>query len=197
MEYVLHDSKINSSLVYVSGSFDAEEITYDTVYRSFLEEKKLWNKDSGRMYAHNIISWHKDEEIAPEEAYEFGKEFVEQWFEGFQTLMTVHVDRDHIHLHMVTNTVSDIDGHKLHTTKNELEEVKQLTGCVRVEAGALRRRARTSTEMIWKWVMLGLGARTSTTCCYIMPRKAMFLPAHWQSWKPKQMLAVRMFLSRI
>ena len=127
MEYVLRDSKINSSLVYVSGPFDAEEITYDTVYRSFLEEKKLWNKDSGRMYAHNIISWHKDEEITPEEAYEFGKEFVEQWFEGFQTLMTVHVDRDHIHLHMVTNTVSYIDGHKLHTTKNELEEMKQLT----------------------------------------------------------------------
>lgn len=127
MEYVLRDSKINSSLVYVSGPFDAEEITYDTVYRSFLEEKKLWNKDSGRMYAHNIISWHKDEEITPEEAYEFGKEFVEQWFKGFQTLMAVHVNRNHIHLHMVTNTVSYIDGHKLHTKKNELEEMKQLT----------------------------------------------------------------------
>lgn len=105
MEYVLRDSKINSSLVYVSGPFDAEEITYDTVYRSFLEEKKLWNKDSGRMYAHNIISWHKDEEITPEEAYEFGKEFVEQWFKGFQTLMAVHVDRNHIHLHMVRSAI--------------------------------------------------------------------------------------------
>lgn len=127
MEYILKESKIDSSLVYVSGPFEAEEITYDTVYRSFLEEKKLWNKDSGRMYAHNIISWHKDEEITPEEAYEFGKEFVEKWFEGFQTLMAVHVDRNHIHLHMVTNSVSYIDGHKLHTTKGELEEMKQLT----------------------------------------------------------------------
>lgn len=41
--------------------------------------------------------------------------------------MAVHVDRNHIHLHMVTNTVSYIDGHKLHTTKGELEEMKQLT----------------------------------------------------------------------
>lgn len=40
--------------------------------------------------------------------------------------MAVHVDRNHIHLHMVTNTVSYIDGHKLHTTKGELEEMKQL-----------------------------------------------------------------------
>ena len=127
MEYVLRDNKINSSLVYVSGPFSAEEITYDTVYHGFLEEKKLWNKDSGRMYAHNIISWHKDEELTPGEAYEFGKEFMEQWFEGFQTLMAVHIDRNHIHLHMVTNTVSYIDGHKLHTTKDKLEEMKQLT----------------------------------------------------------------------
>lgn len=127
MEYVLKESKINSSLVYVSGPFEAEKITYDTVYRSFLEEKALWEKNFGRMYAHNIISWHKDEEITPEEAYEFGKEFVEQWFEEFQTLMAVHVDRNHIHLHMITNSVSYVDGHKLHTTKDELEEMKRLT----------------------------------------------------------------------
>lgn len=44
MEYVLRDSKINSSLVYVSGPFDAEEITYDTVYRIFLEEKNFGTK---------------------------------------------------------------------------------------------------------------------------------------------------------
>lgn len=79
------------------------------------------------MYAHNIISWHKDEAITPEQAFEFGKEFVEKWFDEFQTLMAVHMDRDHVHLHMVTNTVSYLDGHKLHTTKNELQEMKNLT----------------------------------------------------------------------
>lgn len=41
--------------------------------QNLLEEKKMWNKDTGRMYAHNIISWHKDEQITPEQAFEFGK----------------------------------------------------------------------------------------------------------------------------
>ena len=59
---------------------NGKEINYDLVYQTFLEEKKLWNKDSGRMYAHNIISWHKDEQITPEQAFEFGKEFAEKWF---------------------------------------------------------------------------------------------------------------------
>ncbi len=44
------------------------------------------------MYAHNIISWHKDEQITPEQAFEFGKEFAEKWFSGFQTLVAVHKD---------------------------------------------------------------------------------------------------------
>ena len=60
-------------LTYVTGPYCHDEINYDLVYRTFLEEKKMWDKDSGRMYAHNIISWHKDEQITPEQALEFGK----------------------------------------------------------------------------------------------------------------------------
>ena len=56
MEYVLKESKIGSGLVMVTGLFDSPVINYDTVYQSFLTEKRIWNKDSGRMYAHNIIS---------------------------------------------------------------------------------------------------------------------------------------------
>ena len=91
------------------------------------EEKKMWNKDTGRMYAHNIISWHKDEQITPEQAFEFGKEFAENWFSGFQTLVAVHKDKDHIHCHLVTNSVSYEDGRKLHNTRKDLERMKQLT----------------------------------------------------------------------
>ena len=102
---------------------------------TFLEEKKMWNKDTGRMYAHNIISWHKDEQITPEQAFEFGKEFAEKWFSGFQTLVAVHKDKNHIHCHLVTNSVSYEDGRKLHNTKKDLECMKQLTNQMCRERG--------------------------------------------------------------
>ena len=127
IEYVLRQDKTSEQLAYVTGPYCHDEINYDLVYRTFLEEKKLWNKDSGRMYAHNIISWHKDEQITPEQAFEFGKEFAEKWFQGFQTLVAVHKDKDHIHCHLVTNSVSYEDGKKLHTTKKDLERMKQFT----------------------------------------------------------------------
>ena len=127
IEYVLRQDKTNELFTCVTGPYCHDEIDYELVYRTFLEEKKVWDKDSGRMYAHNIISWHKDEQITPEQALEFGKEFAENWFSGFQTLVAVHKDKDHIHCHLVTNSVSYEDGRKLHNTKKDLERMKQLT----------------------------------------------------------------------
>ena len=135
IEYVLRQDKINELFTYVTGPYCHDEINYDLVYRTFLEEKKMWDKDSGRMYAHNIISWHKDEQITPEQALEFGKEFAENWFSGFQTLMAVHKDKDHIHCHLVTNSVSYEDGRKLHNTRKDLERMKQLTNQMCRERG--------------------------------------------------------------
>ena len=135
IEYVLRQDKINELFTYVTGPYCHDEINYDLVYRTFLEEKKMWDKDSGRMYAHNIISWHKDEQITPEQALEFGKEFAENWFSGFQTLVAVHKDKDHIHCHLVTNSVSYEDGRKLHNTRKDLERMKQLTNQMCRERG--------------------------------------------------------------
>ena len=135
IEYVLRPDKTSELLTYVTGPYRHDEINYDLVYRTFLEEKKMWDKDTGRMYAHNIISWHKDEQITPEQALEFGKEFAEKWFSGFQTLVAVHKDKEHIHCHLVTNSVSYEDGRKLHNTKKDLERMKQLTNQMCRERG--------------------------------------------------------------
>ena len=135
IEYVLRQDKTNELFTCVTGPYCHDEINYDLVYRTFLAEKKVWDKDSGRMYAHNIISWHKDEQITLEQAIEFGKEFAENWFSGFQTLVAVHKDKDHIHCHLVTNSVSYEDGRKLHNTRKDLERMKQLTNQMCRERG--------------------------------------------------------------
>ena len=135
IEYVLRPDKTSELLNYVTGPYRHDEINYDLVYRTFLEEKKMWDKDTGRMYAHNIISWHKDEQITPDQALEFGKEFAEKWFSGFQTLVAVHKDKNHTHCHLVTNSVSYEDGRKLHNTRKDLERMKQLTNQMCRERG--------------------------------------------------------------
>lgn len=135
IEYVLQDKKVREGYVTITGPYAPDQITWDNVYNAFLEEKRLWNKDTGRMYAHNIISFHKDEDITPEQCLEIGKEFVEKFFPEHQSLIGVHQDKDHLHVHIVTNSVSFIDGMKLHQTKRDLEKQKEFTNQLCLDRG--------------------------------------------------------------
>ena len=49
--------------------------------------------------------------------------------------MAVHNDKNHIHCHLITNSVSYEDGRKLHNTKKDLERMKQLTNQMCQERG--------------------------------------------------------------
>ena len=135
LEYVLRDEKVKEGYVEIAGPYSGETINYDEVYQTWLAEKRLWDKDSGRMYTHNIISFHKDEQVTPEQVLEIGKEFAERFFSGHQYVIGVHQDKDHLHCHIVTNSVSYIDGMKLHQTKRDLEHQKEFTNNLCLERG--------------------------------------------------------------
>lgn len=133
--YILSDEKVREGYVLVTGPYNFDEITTDNIYTAFLNEKLIWNKDSGRMYAHNVISFHKDENITPEQCLEIGQAFADKFFPNHQCIIAIHQDKDHLHVHTVTNSVSYIDGHKLHQTKRDLEKQKEFTNQLCLERG--------------------------------------------------------------
>ena len=135
IEYVLQDQKVREGYVAITGPFNYDTLNWDNVYNAFLNEKRLWNKDTGRMYAHNIISFHKEEIITPTQCLEIGQEFVDKFFSNHQSLIGVHQDKDHLHIHIVTNSVSYIDGLKLHQAKRDLEHQKEFTNNLCLERG--------------------------------------------------------------
>ena len=63
IEYVLRQDKTNELFTCVTGPYCHDEINYDLVYRTFLEEKKLWDKDSGRIVCRETRSKHGSGEI--------------------------------------------------------------------------------------------------------------------------------------
>ena len=129
IEYVLKETKTKDGLCAVTGPFEYDEINWDTVNKSFNDEKRRWNKMGGRDYLHSIISFSPDEEITHEQALQFGIEIAENesFYKNFQTLVAVHQDRNHVHVHLVSNTVSFIDGHKEHHTKKDLLKLMENT----------------------------------------------------------------------
>ena len=135
LEYVLRGEKVKEGHVFIAGPYAGDTINYDEVYQTWIKEKRLWNKDTGRMYAHNVISFHKNEKISAAEVLEIGMIFAEKFFPKHQYVVSVHQDKDHLHCHIVTNSVSYIDGTKLHQTKRDLGRQKGFTNNLCRERG--------------------------------------------------------------
>ena len=126
IRYILREDKLQNGYAYMTGPAPTE-ITPDSVYEAFVKEKQAWDKLGGRLYNHNVISFPPNENITAEQALAFGKEFALQWFPSNQTVIAIHEDTTHLHMHLITNTVNFDNGSKLHNSKQDLLEMKSYT----------------------------------------------------------------------
>lgn len=82
--------------------------------RQMLDTKRAVGKEDGVQYYHVIQSF-KPGEITPELALEIAKEFAQEHLAGYETVIGVHVDREHIHAHLIFNSVNADTGEKYHS----------------------------------------------------------------------------------
>ncbi|MCR5783596.1 MAG: relaxase/mobilization nuclease domain-containing protein [Clostridia bacterium] len=134
LRYVFADGKTAPELCYVIGSDNAVNDPL-RVYRDFIRVKKEFGKDIGRQYIHAVLSFAPGENITPEEALDFGIDFADKVYPGHQCAVAVHTDKDHIHCHMVINTVSYLDGRKSHKSKKDLQKDKDVCNRMCEERG--------------------------------------------------------------
>lgn len=65
---------------------------------------------------HLIQSFSPDDNVTPEQAHEIGKKLANEFLEGkFEHVVSTHIDKGHIHNHIVINAVSFYDYKKLRT----------------------------------------------------------------------------------
>ena len=97
----------------------------ESAYADFLNTKLLYHKEGGTMFYHLVHSFPKDAEVDPVTAHAAAVKLAD-YFAGREVLVSTHTDRDHIHSHLIINSVSLDDGRKLHISGTELEELRQL-----------------------------------------------------------------------
>ena len=95
----------------------------DTAFREFMNSKRLYEKTEGRMYYHVVQSFSPEEELTAETAHEIALKLAEQ-FSGFEVLVCTHTDRDHLHSHLIINSVSAEDGRKYHSDKDNIQRIR-------------------------------------------------------------------------
>ena len=79
-----------------------------------LDTKRAYGKEDGVQYYH-IIQSFKPGEVTPEQALEIATEFAKEHLPGYETVIGVHVDKEHIHAHLVFNSVNADTGEKYHS----------------------------------------------------------------------------------
>ena len=107
----------------------------DTAYTNMMLTKNYHRKTDGRMYYHLCQSFSPDEKITPELAHKVAVEFAERQFPGYECIVGTHVDREHIHSHIVFNSVSFATGKKYHSDKNDIQRWRQTSDEVCREHG--------------------------------------------------------------
>lgn len=78
------------------------------------DAKIRWNKTDGVQLYH-IIQSFRPGEITPGLALEIAQEFVREHLPGYQAVIGIHTDREHIHAHIVFNSVNQLTGGKYHS----------------------------------------------------------------------------------
>lgn len=120
LDYVTKEEKTEEKLV---SGLHCEP---DTVKDEMQATKELWGKTGGRTYKHFVHSYHEDEHITPEQAHKNAIDLVkgtEAW-KGHEVLIATHIDRGHIHSHIIVNSVNFENGHKLQWSKADLQNLK-------------------------------------------------------------------------
>ena len=80
-------------------------------YQQMMNTKRRFHKTDGRQCYH-IIQSFKPDEITPELAHEIAKRFAAEHLRGYEAVIGTHVDKGHIHSHIVFNSVNADTGIK-------------------------------------------------------------------------------------
>ena len=84
----------------------------EMAYRQMKATKQMFGKTGGRQGYHFVLSL-KPGEGTPELMYDIAIRFAEKAFGGeYETVVAVHTDRNHLHAHIIINSVNMVTGYK-------------------------------------------------------------------------------------
>ena len=74
--------------------------------------KERYRKTDGRQYYHFVHSFAEADDLTPQEVHAIALELARREFPNFEVLVATHIDTDHLHSHLIVNSVSFQDGKK-------------------------------------------------------------------------------------
>lgn len=121
-ERLIHVQGVNTSSGEQSTCINCSS---QNTYKDFENMRKAFGQDKGVIAHHYYQSFQKDDNVTPELAHQLGVELAKKMFPNFQVVVSTHIDREHIHNHIIVNSCNIVTGQKWHSNKKSLSEIRK------------------------------------------------------------------------
>ena len=128
-----NDDGLGDVIVYTSQEIKTDKQLYVTgvncSFETALDDmkitKKQWGKEDGILAFHLVQSF-KPGEVTHEMAHQIGVELAQAiGTDRFEVLVSTHLDKAHIHNHIVINSVSFKDGYRYYDNKESYRKLRE------------------------------------------------------------------------
>ena len=123
--------------------------------RQMMDTKRATGKTGGRQCYHIIQSFAPGE-VTPELALKIAKEFAEEYLSEYEVVIGTHVDRHHIHSHIVFNSVNRITEKKYHADRTEYyRQIRRISDRLCQEHGlsVIMRGEDSKSMSYYEWLL--------------------------------------------
>lgn len=121
-EYIINPDKTEEQVNVSSYLCD-----YNTAVEDFREIHRLAKK-GGNTYAHHLIqAFSTEDNITPDKALEMGEELMKRMYPDHQYVIAVHTDTEHVHVHIIMNSVNFITHKKLRSNPDTLKKLQDIS----------------------------------------------------------------------
>lgn len=121
LAYITNPAKISEvSLINCSGS---NSNTLD----QFRLLRLAFNQNNGIISHHFIQSFSPNDNVTPETVHRFGVEYAKLCFPNYQVVVSTHVDKEHLHNHIIVNSCNMITGRKYYDNKETMKNNRAIS----------------------------------------------------------------------
>lgn len=128
-------------------------LTPESVYDEMMNTKIRFGKTDGVQGFHIIQSFAPGE-VTPEQAHRIGLEFCKRLLgDRFEAVIGTHLDKSHLHNHIVVNSVSLIDGRKYHSSyQHYFQEIRRISDelCAEHHLKVIDPKGKGEHYAVWK-----------------------------------------------
>ena len=124
--YILNPEKTDEKLLVSSYGCASETAAREFEWTRRIAEQKGMNPV--RIIARHVIQSFEIGEVTPELAHEIGKQFADEILGGkYEYVLTTHIDKDHVHNHLIFNAVDFVNYHAYKSYKRIYYDMREVS----------------------------------------------------------------------